>query len=70
MAKLKIALKNGGGSMEIETSHEAAMRIFNRYMVFLRQGAQGSHKFNLDGADEGVLALSYENVAAVQVSAD
>lgn len=70
MAQLTITLRDGGGRIDLDTDKTSAQRIFNRYVAFLKQGAQPSHKFPLDGADAGSLALDFANVLVMHVSND
>ena len=70
MATLFITLKESQDRIEIETSKTAAMRIFNRYAVFLQQGEQANFKFPLEAPDAGQLVLDFGNVLAMQVADD
>lgn len=70
MASLFITLKDTPERLEIETSRTAAMRVFNRYSIFLQQGEQTNFKFPLDAPDSGALILDFGNVAAMQVNDD
>ena len=70
MATLSIALKHGAGTLEITASQRAAVRVFNRYVIFLQQGSQPSSRFLLDDPPGGMLALDFENVAAMHVAPD
>lgn len=70
MATLFITLKESNDRLEIETSKTAAMRIFNRYAVFLQQGEQANFKFPLEAPDTGQLVLDFGNVIAMQLGDD
>lgn len=68
MAKLIVIFKDGAGRLEIETSEQAALRVFNRYQTFMRSGEQAATKFVLDDPEPGFLALDFDKVVAMQVS--
>ena len=70
MATLFITLKEGHHRLDIETSKTAALRIFNRYSVYLQRGEQESFKFPLETPDTGALALDFGNVLAMQINDD
>ena len=70
MATLTITLRDASDRLEIQTSASAAMRILNRYSIFLQQGDQSNFKFPLEEPEAGSLVLDFSNVLAIQVADD
>lgn len=70
MATLHLTMKGSAEPLEIETSNLSAMRVLNRYTLFIQSGNQSGYKFLLDPPASGFVALSFENVSAVMVQTD